>query len=73
MGRFLLAVLVLALLVAGLGYYLGWFTISTSREGNGNSDVKVKIDRNKFTSDVQRARKDITSAVERGREKVQSK
>jgi hypothetical protein len=55
MGKLLLVLLLGAVLVAGLGYHWGWFTVSTTR-GTQRTDVQLTIDRAKVASDLQELR-----------------
>jgi hypothetical protein len=51
----LIAVLVLCL-IAALGFYRGWFTVSEHREAVSNKvDVNLKVDTDKLKNDVRNA------------------
>jgi hypothetical protein len=44
MRALLVVLLLLVVGVIALGFYLGWFNVSTSREPAGEMDIKVRID-----------------------------
>src|SRR5271166_5545192 len=49
--------LVLAvLIVVGLGFYLGWFQIHTTRDNDNKVHVTLDVNRNKIDQDTQKAR-----------------
>jgi hypothetical protein len=50
MIRFVGMLVVLCVLVAGIGYYRGWFHAGTS-DINGQSTVTVTVDKNKLDQD----------------------
>jgi hypothetical protein len=53
MKGFCSLLIVLAIIVGGVGYYRGWFTVSGGREADGNQlDVSVKLNRDKVQADV---------------------
>ncbi len=57
MVRVLGALLLLAAGVAGLGYYLGWFHVSTGgTTGGGATTVDVTIDKEKMKADAEAAK-----------------
>ncbi len=54
--HFGLIVLFLICLVAALGFYRGWFTVSEHREAVSNKvDVNLKVDADKMKHDVRNA------------------
>ena len=63
MRRLLVLLLVLAVGVGALGYYRGWFQVST-READGGVPVDVTLNREKLKQDAERAKakvKDLTA------------
>jgi len=48
-------VFVLALLLIGVGFYRGWFTLSSHRDGVGGNqvDVNLKVDPDKAKADAE--------------------
>jgi hypothetical protein len=60
MGRLLVALLVLAAVVIGLGVYLDWFQFSTDK-GAGTYQVDLTIDKDKIKADAEKAREQAES------------
>jgi hypothetical protein len=50
MQRFLATLFLLLILVGALGFYLGWFTVR-ARDGNGDADVTLSVDKEKMVED----------------------
>ena len=50
MLRFLGALVLIAAIVAGVGYYRGWFNAQSSNT-NGQSSVKLTVDKDKLNQD----------------------
>ena len=74
MGRLISVLLFLAVCVLALGFYLGWFGISTSRdEPGGKTQVKVQIDEGKIESDAEKAKEKVKGAIDRTLDKGGSK
>lgn len=70
MKGFCSLLIVLAIIVGGVGYYRGWFTVSGGREADGNQlDVSVKLNRDKVQADVDAI---DARALELGRDAQQS-
>jgi hypothetical protein len=67
MRRLLIVLLVLAVIVVGLGFYLDWLEVSTSQDATGKTDIKVTIDPSKVKSDFERAGQAIQEAVGQAR------
>jgi len=66
MGRLLTFLLFLAVCVIALGFYLGWFGVSTSRDpAGGQTDVKVRIDEKKIESDTDKAKEKVKKAFDK--------
>jgi hypothetical protein len=73
MGRLLIALFLLLVGVAVLGFYLGWFRFSTTEEKGGQTDVKVRIDRHKIKSDAERAKQKVKDAFGRAKDRIEGK
>jgi len=74
MRRLITFLLLVAVCVIALGFYLGWFDVSTSRDATGGqTDVKVRIDEKKIESDTQKAKEKVKGAIDRTLEKQQGK
>ncbi len=72
--RTLIAVLfVLALVVVGVGFFRGWFTVSTPAAKEGNKvNVNLEVDRDKMQDDadkVKRKASELTDKVSGGDKK----
>jgi hypothetical protein len=73
MQKVLIVLVLLLAVVIGLGFYLGWFGFSTSRDPEtGKSGVQFNIDQNKIKSDAQRARERVTGSGSTNQTKEQS-
>ena len=54
MKQFLALLIVLAILVIGVGFYRGWFTVSHEREADSNKvDVNLTVDPDKVHEDAE--------------------
>ena len=62
MKRFLAIAIVLAILVAGLGFYRGWFTLSSSGSNAESSEVNINlaVDSGKMRDDAQSVKNKTT-------------
>ena len=62
MRNLLVLVLLLVVAVAGVGYYLEWFTFSTSRDPEtGRPAAQISIDQDKMKADAQKAKQKVTT------------
>lgn len=53
MKRFFLVVTVLAILIVGVAFYRGWFTLTGERESQDHPiEVKLSVDTDKFKHDT---------------------
>lgn len=69
MLRFLGVVTALLLGIAGLGYYLGWFSVSTSNDGQ-STHINVTVDKEKVQADEEAAKKKLEEAEKKIKEQV---
>ena len=53
MKTLMMVVLVLALCVVGLGFYRGWFVLSSQEAGGNKVDINLTVDRDKVTQDAE--------------------
>jgi regulatory protein YycI of two-component signal transduction system YycFG len=58
MSRFIVALLVIALVVVGVGYYLDWFQVKKD-DSTGKTSIQVTIDKEKIKADEDRAKAKI--------------
>ncbi len=72
-NMFATLVIILVLLVvgvAGLGYYRGWFQVGkTSDPETGQTEIKLRIDKDKVTADVEKARQQVSPTKAQAEEK----
>jgi hypothetical protein len=59
MKTLIIVIVLLAAGVVGLGFYRGWFSV-TSDSGDGKSNIKLTVDKEKFQKD----KKSATDTVE---------
>jgi hypothetical protein len=70
LGVLLVLVLVAGGVVGGLGFYLGWFDLATSRNPKtGQTGVELNIDQNKMKEDVEKAKQKVGGADQEAKEK----
>jgi hypothetical protein len=65
MLKFLGVLVVLAVIVLGVGYYLGWFQFSTA-SGGGKAGISMEVDKDKIKADEEKAQeklKDLTKGI----------
>jgi hypothetical protein len=65
----MLVVLLLAVGIAGFGYYQGWFTLSTNGTDSTPS-ATIKLDKDQFHADEQKARDDVQGAGQKAKREV---
>lgn len=54
MGRLLVVLVLIAAGVVGLGFYRGWFELSSS-SGDGKSHIELNVDQKKIQADEKKA------------------
>jgi hypothetical protein len=57
----------LALTVAGLGWYLGWYQVQTKPGGAGHQTLNIDINTEKAARDLHRAKEEV---LDKGKEKL---
>lgn len=74
MRRLITTLFLLAVCVIALGFYLGWFDLSTAKDSNGGqTDVKIRIDEKRIEADTQKAKDKVKGAFEKTAEKLDGK
>ena len=63
MKNILALVGLLVVLVAGLGWYLGWYQLSTQPGADGHRTINVDVNQKKILEDEQNLQKKISGAV----------
>lgn len=63
--RIIRVLLVLALCVAVLGFYRGWFTFSSrgGEAGSSKVDIKLTVDTNKVKDDADKVRDNVNESL----------
>ena len=56
MKRIVFVLVLLIAVVGGLGFYLGWFTLTTQTTADGKSNVTVTVDKDKIHDDKEKAK-----------------
>ncbi len=69
MRTLMFVVILLAVGIAGVGYYRGWFAFSTSGTGQMPS-ATITVDKNKFHEDEQKAKDDVQGAGQKAKQDV---
>ena len=69
MIRLISTLLLLVAVVAGVGYFRGWFQFSSDRS-NGDPTYSVTVDKDKIKEDEARAKKKLQDMEHKGQEKV---
>ena len=68
MAKFIGTLVILAAIVAGIGYYLNWFSFSTVHDKQGDgTEINIHIDKGKIKADAEKAKetaKDLGHKVE---------
>jgi len=60
MRTLMMVLLVLVLCVVGLGFYRGWFVLSSHEAGSNKVDINLTVDRDKVTQDAESMKKKTT-------------
>src|SRR5262245_8721459 len=68
MKNFLAFLAALIIVVAGVGWYLGWFQVSSTPLVNGHKRVSVDVDTNKVKDDV---KKGSDTVIHKGKELIE--
>jgi hypothetical protein len=67
--RNLLAFLAAAVLtVVGVGWYLGWYRLSSAPADGGKRNVNIEVDTTKIGADVHRGERKVESLLQRRRQ-----
>jgi hypothetical protein len=69
MRNVMFVVLLLVVGIAGLGYYRGWFVVSTNSTDQMPS-ATISVDKDKFHADQQTARDDVHGAGQKVKDEV---
>jgi Flp pilus assembly protein TadB len=69
MGRLLFVLVVLVAGVAGLGFFLGWFQLSTDRTEQ-KTNITITVDQDKIQEDEKKAKEKIQEVEKKVKDKV---
>ena len=53
--------------IAGLGYYLGWYSVQSSAGAAGKRQVNIDIDSRKISDDLQKGTEKIQQVIDQSR------
>ena len=71
MRNFLGFLVIVAIIVLAVGYYLDWFKFSSNSSGN-TSNFSMQVDKDKMQSDADKAKQKITDTAGDLKERVKS-
>ena len=69
MSRMLFALVLIVAVVAGLGFYMGWFHFSSGSDRN-NAHVTVSVDKGQMQKDTNKAVDKVQDLGEQAKDKV---
>jgi hypothetical protein len=69
MNRFLIVLLLLVAGVVGLGFYLGWFHLSTSSTDQ-KTNITITVDQDKIREDEEKAKEKVQEAGQKLKERT---
>jgi hypothetical protein len=69
MARVLLVLVLIVAVVAGLGFYMGWFHFSSGSDGN-NAHFTVSVDKHQIQSDKDKAVDKVQGLEQEAKDKV---
>jgi hypothetical protein len=70
MTRFLGALVLLAAVIIGLGWYLGWFHFSTTTGDDQKTHIDISVDQNKIRGDVEKANDKLRETGQKAKERA---
>jgi hypothetical protein len=74
MRKLLLILLILVVATAALGFYLGWFNFSTSRDpDSGKTGVQLTIDKDKIKGDAKKVKEKVTGGADQSKGQTEEK
>jgi uncharacterized protein (UPF0333 family) len=69
MRTLMFVIILLAVGIAGVGYYRGWFAFST-KSADHMPSATITVDKNKFHEDEQKAKDDVQGIEQKAKEKI---
>ena len=70
MRRFLGSLVILALIIAAVGYYQGWFNVSTGSQDQKNN-ISFSVDKEKLRQDADKAAKGLENLADKVKSKTE--
>ncbi len=70
MRQFLFLLVVVVIGLGVVGYYRGWYEVSTTHSGD-TTNVNIAVDKDKMRQDEQRLKEKVRGAVDRAKEKIE--
>jgi hypothetical protein len=70
MRRFLGSLVILLLILAAVGYYQGWFNVSTGSQDQ-KSNISISVDKEKLRQDADKAAKGLENLADKVKAKVE--
>jgi hypothetical protein len=67
----LLVLALIVVIIAGLGFYMGWFHVSSGSDG-GNSHVTVSVDKDRIQKDKDKALDTVEDLGQPAKDKVET-
>lgn len=69
MARLIGAIVIVLAIVAGIGYYLDWFHVSTGQSGQ-TSNVEISVDKQKIKADEEAVKRKAEEFKDNAKQKV---
>ncbi len=69
MARFITALLVIAFVIGGVGWYRGWFQFGTSQEGD-KTNINISVDKEKIREDEKGVQERLRNIGNKGGNKI---
>lgn len=70
MRRLFFLVFLVAIAVAAIGFYQGWFTLTTSTTVDGKQNVNITVDKDKMKSDEAKAKDKAKELGDKAKDKA---
>jgi hypothetical protein len=69
MARFIGGLVLVALIIAGFGWYRGWFQIGTTHEGD-KTNINIEVNKEKIREDENKAQEGLRNLGHKAAEEV---
>jgi len=71
MARILFTLVLIVAVVAGLGFYMGWFHVSSSSDG-GSAQITVSMDKDQIQEDKDKAVDKVQDLGQQAKDKIET-